>query len=74
MLRRVQFETGETLWQTVTGIVTDHRLKGLLQQQCLGIPVRCELPGALVKCCGNSFQHLFPLAPCSYQFRHLFSL
>jgi len=30
--------------------------------------------GVLVKCCGNSFQHLFPLIPCSYQFRHLFSL
>jgi hypothetical protein len=28
----------------------------------------------LVKCCGNSFQHLFPLAPCTCRFRHLFAL
>jgi type III restriction enzyme len=40
----------------------------------LGLDPSVILEGALVKCCGNSFQHLFPLAPCTYQFRHLFSL
>jgi len=29
---------------------------------------------ALVKCCGNSFQHHFSLAPYPCQFRHFFSL
>ena len=28
----------------------------------------------LVKCCGNSFQHCFALAPRACQLRHLFSL
>jgi len=32
------------------------------------------LDGALGKCCGNSFQHLFPLAPCACHLGHLFSL
>ena len=30
--------------------------------------------GSLVKSCGNSFQHLFSLAPYPCQFRHLFPL
>ena len=32
------------------------------------------VPRALGKCCGNSFQHLFPLAPCACHLGHLFSL
>ena len=38
------------------------------------IVIKEERESVLVKCCGNSFQHLFSLTPYPCQFSHLFSL